>query len=75
MLGKKKEIYIGKENDAFRDIISKLKSKGIKYEVIRQGSHAADIGRGAGVGRYGENGSGDIVRILVRKKDYENGLL
>ena len=75
MLGIKKEIYIGKENDAYREIITKLKSKGIKFEVIRQGSHAADIGRGAGVGRYGESIGGDTVRILVRKKDYEDGLL
>jgi len=70
MFGSKKEIYIGKENDTSRALIADLKSKGIKYEIVREGSHAADIGRGAGVGRYGENSNGDTIRILVRKKDY-----
>ena len=71
MFGLKKEIYTGLDNDNCRQIISKLKESGIKFDVEDQIPHAADIGRGAGVGRYGETGGTNLVKILVNKKDYE----
>ena len=71
MFGSKKEIYTGLDNDNCRQIISKLKENGIKFDVEDQIPHAADIGRGAGVGRYGETGGTNLVKILVNKKDYE----
>lgn len=74
MLGSKKEIYTGLDNDNCRQIIAKLKESGIKFYVENQMSHAADIGRGAGVGRYGETGGTNLVKILVNKKDYEAAL-
>ena len=71
MFGLKKEVYIGKDNDACRNLISKLKENNIKYDVVRDNPHAADIGRGAGVGRFGEQAGSDMVKILVKKSDYE----
>ncbi|MBO4680869.1 MAG: hypothetical protein J5623_03110 [Clostridiales bacterium] len=74
MFGLKKEIYCGKEDEAFRKKTAKLAEKGIKYEIDRPVSHAADLGRGAGVGRYGENNAPSVVRILVKKKDYDEAV-
>ena len=74
MFGSKKEIYTGQDNDNCNQIIAKLKENGIKFHVENQISHAADIGRGAGVGRYGETGGKNLVKILVNKKDYEAAL-
>lgn len=71
MLGFKKEIYIGKDNDNCRNLIAKLKENNIKYDIVRDEPHAADIGRGAGVGRFGVSAGSDTVRIMVRKSDYE----
>lgn len=73
MFGSKKEIYCGKEDDVFRKKTARLAENGIKYEIDRQVPHAADIGRGAGVGRYGETGPG-TVRILVKKNDYTEAM-
>ena len=74
MFGLKKEIYCGKEDENFRKKTAKLAEKGIKYEIDRPVSHAADIGRGAGVGRYGENNAPSVVRILVKKNDYDEAV-
>ena len=74
MFGSKKEIYCGKEDDVFRKKTEKLREKGIKFDIDRPVSHAADIGRGAGVGRYGENNAPSVVRILVKKKDYDEAV-
>ena len=74
MFGSKKEIYSGQDNDNCRQIIAKLKENGIKFDVENRIPHAADIGRGAGVGRYGETGGTNLVKILVNKKDYEAAL-
>ena len=74
MFGSKKEIYTGQDNDNCNQIIAKLKESGIKFYVENQNSHAADIGRGAGAGRYGESGGSGLVKILVNKKDYEAAL-
>ena len=71
MFGSKKEIYTGQDNDNCNQIIAKLKENGIKFYVENQIPHSADIGRGAGVGRYGESGGSGLVKILVDKKDYE----
>ena len=74
MFGLKKEIYCGKEDEAFRKKTAKLSEKGIKYEIDRQLPHAADLGRGAGVGRYGETNTASVVRILVKKNDYDEAM-
>ena len=70
MFGLKKEIYVGPDNDSCKQIISKLKDSGIKFYVDDQISHASDLGREAGVGRYGESGD-RMIKILVKKSDYE----
>ncbi len=74
MFGSKKEIYCGKEDEAFRKKTARLAENGIKYEIDRQVPHAADIGRGAGVGRYGENNAVSVSRILVKKNDYTEAM-
>ena len=71
MFGLKKEVYIGKDNDACRNLIAKLKENNIIFYVVRDYQQSADIGRGAGVGRFGEQAGSDMVKILVKKSDYE----
>ena len=71
MFGSKKEIYTGKYDDNCRQITAKLKDSGIRFDIKHQDSHMSDIGRGAGVGRFGESGANDIVSILVKKDEYD----
>ena len=72
MIGSKKEIYVGREDDRFRQIVAKLKENGIRYDIARDVPHMSDIGRGAGVGRYAQSSQNDTVKILVRKADQES---
>ena len=46
------------------------KAKGPEQIKSTASLTTADIGRGAGVGRYGENNAVSVSRILVKKNDY-----
>ncbi|MBP5491464.1 MAG: hypothetical protein J6Y08_01330 [Clostridiales bacterium] len=68
----KREIYSGNKDDKFFQITSALKKAGIKYDVRMNGSeHIADLGRGAGVGRFGQSYTPSTCSVYVSKNDYD----
>ena len=69
----KREIYSGPKNDKFFEITSALKKAGIKYDIKNfDAEHSADLVRGAGVGRFGQNPSlPTICAVYVSKNDYD----